>query len=40
MDIFLVFLTVLRCPRVWYTNNTKRLIVTNNTLSKYSGCKT
>ena len=33
MDLFAVLLTVLLCPRVWYTNNTKRLIVTNNTLS-------
>ena len=40
MDIFLVLLSVLRCPSVCYTNNTKRLIVTNNTLSKPSGSKT
>lgn len=36
MDIFFVLL----CPRVWYTNNTKRLIDTNSTLSKSSGSKT
>lgn len=27
MDIFLVLLTVFPCPRVWYLNNTKRLLV-------------
>lgn len=32
MDIFLVLL----CPRVCCTNNTKRLIDTNSTLSKSS----